>query len=93
MTSFYARSPDDFLVEYGWGGRSIDPTTWRACEMMYGPSLWGHERTWLPPNALAEARAIRAKAAADGLHQPVQVHDGNFTTGACAQTWWETGRG
>ena len=25
MTSFYARTPNDFMVEYGWGGRSIDP--------------------------------------------------------------------
>ena len=25
MTSFYSYSPSQFLVEYGWGGRSIDP--------------------------------------------------------------------
>ena len=27
MTSFYARTPSGFFVEYGWGGRSIDPAT------------------------------------------------------------------
>ena len=29
MTSFYARTPSNFLVEYGWGGRSIDPMNWQ----------------------------------------------------------------
>ena len=27
MTSFYANTPSGFFVEYGWGGRSIDPAT------------------------------------------------------------------
>ena len=26
MTSFYSMSPSKFMVEYGWGGRSIDPS-------------------------------------------------------------------
>jgi 2,3-dihydroxybiphenyl 1,2-dioxygenase len=34
MTSFYARTPDDFMVEYGWGGRSIDPARWQPVEMV-----------------------------------------------------------
>jgi 2,3-dihydroxybiphenyl 1,2-dioxygenase len=29
MTSFYAKSPSSFMIECGWGGREIDPTTWR----------------------------------------------------------------
>src|SRR5450759_4365092 len=33
MTSFYARTPSSFMVECGWGGREIDPSTWRAVEM------------------------------------------------------------
>ena len=41
MTSFYSRTPSGFLVEYGWGGRSIDPDSWKAVEMTDGPSLWG----------------------------------------------------
>lgn len=78
MTSFYARTPDDFMVEYGWGGRAIDPATWQAVEMKHGPSLWGHERTWLPPDQMAQARAFRAKAAAEGLRAPVQVTEGDY---------------
>src|ERR1700732_812365 len=44
MTSFYAKTPSSFMVECGWGGREIDPSTWRPGEMQDGPSLWGHER-------------------------------------------------
>ena len=89
MTSFYARTPNDFMVEYGWGGRSIDPETWKPVEMSYGPSLWGHDRKWLPPDQLAESRALRAKAAADGQRHPVQVIDGNFEVGVGSCAWWD----
>ena len=88
MTSFYAKTPENFLVEYGLGGRSIDPANWQATEMMHGPSLWGHERTWMPPEQLAATRAIRAKAAADGQRAPVQVMDGNYTVGVGSCAWW-----
>ncbi len=47
MLSFYARSPSGFMVECGWGGRSVDDATWTVEEMVHGPSLWGHERAWL----------------------------------------------
>jgi len=70
MTSFYARTPNDFFVEYGWGGRSVDPKNWIATEMHYGPSLWGHDRTWLTPDQLAEARRLRTAAAQAGLRAP-----------------------
>lgn len=89
MTSFYAKTPDDVLVEYGWGGRSIDPATWQPTEMTFGPSLWGHERTWMPPEQLAATRTIRAKAAAEGQRAPVQVIDGNYAVGVGACAWWD----
>jgi 2,3-dihydroxybiphenyl 1,2-dioxygenase len=89
MTSFYARTPNDFMIEYGWGGRSIDPETWKPVEMTYGPSLWGHDRKWLPADQLAHSRAMRAKAAADGQRHPVQVMDGNFETGVGSCAWWD----
>ena len=69
MTSFYGRSPDDFLIEYGWGGRAIEPKGWRPVEVTHGPSLWGHDRTWLPHNQLTRSRALRAKAAAEGANR------------------------
>jgi 2,3-dihydroxybiphenyl 1,2-dioxygenase len=48
MTSFYARTPSSFMIECGWGGREIDPATWKAYEMQDGPSLWGHDRARSP---------------------------------------------
>jgi 2,3-dihydroxybiphenyl 1,2-dioxygenase len=89
MTSFYARTPGGFMVEYGWGGRAIDPATWQPVEMHSGPSLWGHERSWGSPEMKAEARRLKLKAAADGERAPVQVLPGNHNPirGECA--WWD----
>jgi 2,3-dihydroxybiphenyl 1,2-dioxygenase len=89
MTSFYARTPGGFMVEYGWGGRVIDPGSWKPVEMTSGPSLWGHERSWGPPEMRAEARRMRLMAAAEGERAPVQVLPGNHVLmpGECA--WWD----
>ena len=82
MTSFYSWSPSQFLVEYGWGGRSIDPANWTPHERTEGPSLWGHDRAWLTPEAREEARAMRIKAAEAGTRIPVQVVEGNHELAA-----------
>ena len=89
MTSFYAKTPSSFMIECGWGGREIEPSTWKPVEMQDGPSLWGHERVWLPPEDREVAREIRMRAAASGLRAPVQVIDGNYKlmSGTCA--WWD----
>jgi 2,3-dihydroxybiphenyl 1,2-dioxygenase len=89
MTSFYAKTPSSFLVECGWGGREIEPKTWQPVEMHDGPSLWGHERVWLPPADREVAREMRMRAAAAGLRAPVQVMDGNhkLMPGTCP--WWD----
>jgi 2,3-dihydroxybiphenyl 1,2-dioxygenase len=41
MVSFYMSNPSDFMVEYGWGGRSVDDSTWQVQHWTSG-SLWGH---------------------------------------------------
>jgi 2,3-dihydroxybiphenyl 1,2-dioxygenase len=89
MTSFYAKTPSSFMVECGWGGREIDPSRWQPFELMDGPSLWGHERVWLPPADREMAREMRMRAAAAGLRAPVQVADGNYRllSGTCP--WWD----
>ncbi len=89
MTSFYAKTPSSFMIECGWGGREIDPNNWQPVEMHDGPSLWGHERVWLPEKDRAIAREMRMNAAREGLRAPVQVMEGNYQlmSGTCA--WWD----
>jgi 2,3-dihydroxybiphenyl 1,2-dioxygenase len=89
MTSFYARSPSKFMVEYGWGGRDIEPTTWQPFECEYGPSLWGHDRSWLSPEKRQEARELRVKAATEGHREPVQVMAGNYQLARGVCPWWD----
>ena len=89
MTSFYAKTPSSFMVECGWGGRDIEPATWNPVEMTAGPSLWGHERVWLPPADRVVAREMRMQAAAEGLRAPVQVMDGNYKLLAGTCPWWD----
>jgi 2,3-dihydroxybiphenyl 1,2-dioxygenase len=93
MTSFYARTPSSFMVECGWGGRELDLATWQPVEMTHGPSLWGHERIWLPEKDRVVAREMRMNAAKEGLRAPVQVLDGNYNlmSGTCA--WWDGVKG
>jgi 2,3-dihydroxybiphenyl 1,2-dioxygenase len=89
VTSFYSWSPSGFMVEYGWGGRLVEPGNWTAQEYTVGPSLWGHDRAWLSPEKREEARAMRTKLAQDGVRHPVQVLDGNhrLMPGTCP--WWD----
>ena len=78
VTSFYSWSPSKFLVEYGWGGRSIDPQGWTPHERVDGPSLWGHDRMWLTPEGREEARDLRIGVAEAGGRVPLHVMDGNY---------------
>jgi 2,3-dihydroxybiphenyl 1,2-dioxygenase len=88
VTSFYANSPSKFLVEYGWGGRTIDPAHWSPHERAEGPSLWGHDRLWLTEEGREEARALRIRAAQSGSREPVNVMDGNYARAADVCPWW-----
>jgi len=89
MTSFYSRSPSNFMIEYGWGGRSIDPETWTPHERTEGPSLWGHDRSWLPPDKRAAARELRLRIAAEGTREPVNVIEGNYRLASGICPWWD----
>lgn len=89
VTSFYPRTPDDFLVEYGWGGRRLDLASWQPHEVQYGSSLWGHERYRMSPEKRIEAQQLRLQAARDGLRQPVQVAADNYHTEVSGCAWWE----
>ena len=71
------------------GRALVTPGNWTAEEYTVGPSLWGHERDWLPEEKRAEARAMRMKLAEDGVRHPVQVIDGNYRLMPGTCPWWD----
>jgi 2,3-dihydroxybiphenyl 1,2-dioxygenase len=89
VTSFYSNSPSGFMVEYGWGGRVIEVDNWEPEEVKWGPSMWGHDRLWLPPEKREEARRMRIAAAATGLRKPVNVIAGNYNLMPGVCPWWD----
>jgi 2,3-dihydroxybiphenyl 1,2-dioxygenase len=89
VTSFYSWSPSKFLVEYGWGGRSIDPENWKPHERPEGPSLWGHDRMWLTPEKREEARELRIGVAEAGGRVPLNVMEGNYLRARDVCPWWD----
>ena len=70
MTSFYTHTPSGFFVETGWGGRIIEPETWQAVEMHDGPSLWGHDRPYLPQEMRGRYRNMAIGCAEKGIQAP-----------------------
>lgn len=89
ITSFYSWTPSSFMVEYGWGAGLIDVDKWQAFERSDGPSLWGHDRSWMSREDQARARAQRMRNAANGLRHPVQVIEGNYEVMAGVCPWWD----
>lgn len=89
ITSFYTWTPSAFMVEYGWGARSIDIERWQADERKEGPSIWGHDRSWLSLEDQASARDLRLANAANGFRRPVQVIEGNYEVMAGVCPWWD----
>jgi 2,3-dihydroxybiphenyl 1,2-dioxygenase len=85
VMSYYLKSPSGFMLEYGWGGKTVTPGDWTPTEVTVGPSLWGHDRAWLPEDQREKARAMKLKAAQDGQREPVRVIEGNFSVmdGVC----------
>ena len=57
--------------------------------MKHGPSLWGHDRLWMPPDQLKEARMVRSTAVQDNMRIPVNVMPGNFNLGVGQCPWWQ----
>jgi 2,3-dihydroxybiphenyl 1,2-dioxygenase len=89
MTSFYTWTPSGFMVESGWGGKCIDPETWVPGERSVGPSIWGHDRLWLPAEKRKEARDLVLRNGANGLRRPVQVIEGNYNLMPGVCPWWD----
>ena len=88
VTSFYSWSPSQFLVEYGWGGRTIETENWTPHERTEGPSLWGHDRMWLTEEKRDQARNLRVAVAEAGGRVPVNIMDGNYLRARDVCPWW-----
>jgi len=78
MLSFYAFCPAGFMMECGWGGRTVDEATWTPREVTHGGSMWGHDRLWLDDERRKTANEIRRKTILSGLGAPLQVTRGQF---------------
>ena len=77
VTSFYIRTPSHWAIEVGWGGLLIlDEDAWEVRELVEGPSLWGHERTWVNDEMKARQRELRRDAAGKNLRAPLHIPAG-----------------
>ena len=93
MTSFYTKTPSDFGVEYGWGGRLVDVPNHVPEEMTKGGSLWGHDFLGPDPEMRAKRRQARMEVAESGLRQPVHVIEGNYRLSPGVCPWWDKAAG
>ena len=87
MTSFYMRTPSNFMVEYGWGAREVDVATWQPVELDDIGSFWGHDGLMRavagdgpPPDHMPPPLGRRA---------PLQVMEGNYNKIGGVCPWWD----
>ena len=78
MLSFYAFCPAGFMMECGWGGRTVDEATWTPREVTHGGSMWGHDRLWMDEGRRKTANEVRRKTILSGLGAPLQVTRGQY---------------
>ena len=78
MLSFYTFCPAGFMMEYGWGGRTIDDATWTPREVTHGGSMWGHDRLWLDEERRRAANDVRKTTIQSGLGAPLQITRGQY---------------
>jgi 2,3-dihydroxybiphenyl 1,2-dioxygenase len=78
VLSFYAFCPAGFMMECGWGGRTVDEATWTPREVTHGGSMWGHDRLWMDDERRRIANDVRRNTILSGLGAPLQVTRGQF---------------
>jgi 2,3-dihydroxybiphenyl 1,2-dioxygenase len=78
MLSFYTFCPAGFMMEYGWGGRTVDEATWTPREVTHGGSMWGHDRLWMDEERRKTANEVRRKTIQSGLGAPLQITRGQY---------------
>jgi 2,3-dihydroxybiphenyl 1,2-dioxygenase len=90
VTSFYMRTPSNFLMEYAWGGREVDDATWQPNEMSDVRSYWGHQGLFdsLADHPPPPPGAVPPPAA--GRRAPLQVMEGNYQRMSGVCPWWDS---
>lgn len=78
VLSFYTFCPAGFMMELGWGGRTVDEATWQPREVTHGGSLWGHDRLYLEEDRRRVANDARRALAKAGLGAPLQITRGQY---------------
>ena len=84
MTSFYMRTPSEFLIEHGWGGREVS-LDWQPVELKSAGSFWGHQGLF---ESLADGPPPPMPAPGS-KHAPLQVIDGNYERMSGVCPWWD----
>lgn len=89
MTSFYMRTPSEFFVEYGWGGRDVDDATWQPHEVDTLASFWGHDGLFSAVGGEDPPAEVRHVAQNQQRRAPVQVIAGNYARVKGICPWWD----
>jgi len=88
MTSFYMRTPSEFLIEHGWGGREVGPD-WQPEELKSVGSFWGHQGLFESLGEGPPPPDAPPMPAPDPNHAPLQVIDGNYERMSGVCPWWD----
>ena len=89
MTSFYMRTPSEFFVEYGWGGRDVDDATWQPHEVDTLASFWGHDGLFRAVGGEDPPAEVRHDAQNRQRRAPGQVIEGNYARVKGVCPWWD----
>ena len=78
VLSFYVFCPAGFMMEVGFGGRTLDEATWQPREITHGGSMWGHDRLYLDEERRRAANEVRRAVVKAGLGAPLQITHGQY---------------
>jgi hypothetical protein len=88
MTSFYMRTPSEFLIEHGWGGREVGPG-WQPVELKSVGSFWGHQGLFESLGEGPPPPDAPPMPAPEPNHAPLQVIEGNYERMSGVCPWWD----
>jgi 2,3-dihydroxybiphenyl 1,2-dioxygenase len=78
VLSFYAFCPAGFMMEVGFGSRTVDEATWTPRETTHGGSMWGHDRLYMDDERRRIANEARRAVVKAGLGAPLQITRGQY---------------